>query len=78
MKTIAYVIGNNDYFEGAQLKCAVNDATEIAAIFRRLGYDVIEKLNFKSEECPDILTSFEDKIKYYDASIFYYACRTWL
>lgn len=73
MKTIAYVIGNNDYFEGAQLKCAVNDATEIAAIFRRLGYDVIEKLNFKSEECPDILTSFEDKIKYYDASIFYYA-----
>ena len=40
MKTIAFVLGNNDYFEGAQLKCAVNDATEMAAIFRRLGYDV--------------------------------------
>ena len=43
MKTIAFVLGNNDYFEGAQLKCAVNDATEMAAIFRRLGYDVFEK-----------------------------------
>ena len=50
MKTIAFVLGNNDYFEGAQLKCAVNDAAEMAAIFRRLGYDVFEKLNFKSEE----------------------------
>lgn len=73
MKTIALVIGNNDYFEGAQLKCAVNDATGIAAIFRRLGYDVIEKLNFKSKECSDILSLFEDRIKNYDASIFYYA-----
>lgn len=49
MKTIAFVLGNNDYFEGAQLKCAVNDAAEMAAIFRRLGYDVFEKLNFKSD-----------------------------
>lgn len=73
MKTIAFVLGNNDYFEGAQLKCAVNDATEMAAIFRRLGYDVFEKLNFKSEECSSILSSFEDRIKDYDASIFYFA-----
>lgn len=64
MKTIAFVLGNNDYFEGAQLKCAVNDATEMAAIFRRLGYDVFEKLNFKSEECSSILSSFEDRIKF--------------
>lgn len=73
MKTIAFVIGNNDYFEGAQLKYAVNDAVGIAAIFRRLGYDVIEKLNFKSAECSNILSLFEDRIKDYDASIFYYA-----
>ena len=73
MKTIAFVLGNNDYFEDAQLKCAVNDATEMAAIFRRLGYDVFEKLNFKSEECSSILSSFEDRIKDYDASIFYFA-----
>lgn len=73
MKTIAFVLGNNDYFEGAQLKCAVNDAAEMAVIFRRLGYDVFEKLNFKSEECSNILSSFEDRIKDYDASIFYFA-----
>ena len=45
----------------------------MAAIFRRLGYDVFEKLNFKSEECSNILSSFEDGIKDYDASIFYFA-----
>ena len=73
MKTVAFVIGNNDYFEGAQLKCAVNDATAMAAVFRRLGYDVYEKLNIKSKDCSRILTDFEDKIKDYDASIFYYA-----
>ena len=73
MKTIAYVIGNNDYFEGAQLKCAVNDAVEMAAIFRRLGYEVREELNIKSEDCSRILTDFENQIKDYDASIFYYA-----
>lgn len=73
MKTIAFVIGNNDYFEGAQLQCAVNDASEIAKIFRRLGYDVREELNIKSEDCSRILTDFKDQIKDYDASIFYYA-----
>lgn len=73
MKTIAFVIGNNDYFEGAQLKCAVNDASEIAKIFRRLGYDVRKKLNIKSKDCSRILTDFEDQIKDYDASIFYFA-----
>ena len=73
MKTIAFVIGNNDYFEGAQLKCAVNDASEIANIFRRLGYDVCKKLNIKSEDCSGILREFEDQIKDYDASIFYFA-----
>ena len=73
MKTIAFVLGNNDYFEGAQLKCAVNDASEIAKIFRRLGYDVREELNIKSEDCSRILTDFEGQIKDYDASIFYFA-----
>ena len=73
MKTIAFVIGNNDYFEGAQLKCAVNDASEIANIFCRLGYDVRKELNIKSEDCSRILTDFEDQIKDYDASIFYFA-----
>ena len=62
-----------------QLKCAVNDATEITAICCvGLGYDVIEKLSFRVRRMSRYLTSFEDKIKYYDASIFYYAEFTWL
>ena len=42
MKTLAFVIGNNDYLEErAKLANAVNDATEISKVFERLGYDII-------------------------------------
>ena len=75
MKTIAFVIGNNDYFEGAQLKCAVNDASEIAKIFRRLGYDVREELNIKSEDCLYVVKqkcTTANIVIYSDISLFYY------
>ena len=73
MKVVAFVIGNNDYIKGAQLKCAVNDAVEMAAVFYRLGYDVRKELDIKSEDCSRILTDFKNQIKIHDASIFYYA-----
>lgn len=73
MRTTALVIGNNDYFKGAELDNAVNDANSIAEIFERLGYNVLKKLNFKVNEIPEILKEFEDQIIDYDASIFYFA-----
>lgn len=47
MKTLAVVIGNNEYYEGAKLNNAVNDAHSIAETFERLGYDIISLVSTK-------------------------------
>lgn len=73
MKTLALVIGNNDYESSAKLTNAENDANSIAKIFTKLQYDVILRTNCKSDQYSEILEEFENKISDYDASIFYFA-----
>jgi hypothetical protein len=73
MKTIALIIGNNEYHESAKLDNAVNDATSINKEFKRLGFETIFKCDCKSKDYPSLLSEFEKKIPEFDASIFYYA-----
>lgn len=73
MKTLALVIGNNDYYEKFTLDNALNDAKSIEKVFERLGYDVIFCENGNSAKIVELLTEFGDKIKDYDATIFYFA-----
>lgn len=73
MKTLAVIIGNNNYHEGAELTNANNDASGINEVFQRLGYDIIFNLDCKASDYTEILSEFEERIKEYDASIFYYA-----
>ena len=73
MKTLAFVIGNNNYYEGAQLRNAINDAESIAQVFERLTYDVHKHLDCKSNDYSQIIDRFKDLLKDYEASIFYYA-----
>lgn len=73
MKTLALVIGNNDYLGKGKLDNAVNDAKAISEIFERLGYEVIYKPNCSSADCSDALTEFESRISTTDSSIFYFA-----
>ena len=73
MKTLALVIGNNEYYAGAKLDNAVSDATAISQIFARLGFDIIYKTNCLAKDYAELLTEFESRIENYDASIFYFA-----
>ena len=73
MKTLALVIGNNNYYENAKLDNAISDATAMSHIFRRLGFDVIFKQDCFANDYADLLTEFETRIKDFDASIFYFA-----
>lgn len=73
MKTLALVVGNNNYSKNAKLENAVNDAKAISDIFEKLGYDVIFKEDMSNADCSELLSQFEDKINNYDASIFYFA-----
>ncbi len=73
MKTIALVVGNNDYYGRYKLDNPINDATGIKQVFERLGYDVIFCANGNSQNIVDLLSEFQDRLKNYDASIFYFA-----
>lgn len=73
MKTLALVIGNNNYFQKHKLNNPINDATSIKQVFEKLGYDVIFKTDGNSQNIVDLLTEFEDRLKNYDASIFFFA-----
>jgi uncharacterized caspase-like protein len=73
MKTLALVIGNNDYYEKFTLDNALNDAVSIRKVFERLGYDIIFCENGNSAKIVELLTLFEEKIKHYDATLFYFA-----
>src|SRR6185312_6316938 len=73
MKTIALIIGNNDYYGRYKLDNPINDATGIKHVFERLGYDVIFSTNGNSQNIVDLLSEFENRLKNYDASIFYFA-----
>lgn len=73
MKTLALVIGNNEYFPKHKLDNPINDATSIKQVFEKLGYDVIFKTDGNSQDIVDLLTEFENRLKNYDASIFFFA-----
>jgi hypothetical protein len=73
MKTLALIIGNNEYYEGAKLTNAINDAVSINQVFERLGFDIISKYDCKAVDYSDLLSKFDSRLKDYDASIFYFA-----
>jgi hypothetical protein len=73
MKTLALIIGNNEYYEGAKLDNPINDSRGIKDVFSRLGFDIIYKENCLAGDITEILLEFEKRIVEYDASIFYFA-----
>lgn len=74
MKTLAFVIGNNNYLdERAKLTNAVNDATAISKVFERLGYNIISGYDCNTKTICTLLQEYASRINNYDASIFYFA-----
>jgi len=73
MKTLAIVIGNNNYYRGAELAYAVSDAKAMANVFERLGYDLIKSYDIKPADCETLMREIDARIGDYDATIFYFA-----
>ena len=66
MKTLSLIIGNNEYYEGAKLTNAINDAVSINQVFERLGFDIISKYDCKADDYSVLLSEFEERIVNYD------------
>jgi hypothetical protein len=73
MKTFAVVIGINKYLGEARLKNAVNDATAMADVFRRLSYEVLSETNCNTEKLDQMIDEYKDRVNGFEASIFYFA-----
>ncbi|MDR1181622.1 MAG: caspase family protein [Bacteroidales bacterium] len=73
MKTLALIIGNNNYRNSQNLINAVNDAKSVAEKFVLLGYDVILKNDCNISDAASTLTEFSNALTAYDVGIFFFA-----
>ncbi len=72
-KRVALVIGNSDYEHVSALPNPINDATDIAASFTRLGFDVTLVENLGFGETRRALGEFSDKAFGADMAVIFYA-----
>ncbi|KAA9349840.1 SUMF1/EgtB/PvdO family nonheme iron enzyme [Larkinella humicola] len=69
---LALVIGNSTY-PGQALPNAANDAQDMAATLRQLGFEVILKLNLNQTELETVVSGFTQRLKNYEVGLFYFA-----
>ena len=73
-RRIALVIGNSAYERVPQLPNPVNDATAMAEMFRKAGFEAVTlKLDLKAAEMRRALRDFVDAVRDADLAIIYYA-----
>jgi parvulin-like peptidyl-prolyl isomerase len=71
-KRIALVIGNSKY-SSSPLKNPVNDAHDMAAALRKIGFDVIERTDVTQKEMNRAITQFGSKLTSDAMALFFYA-----
>ena len=70
---VALVIGNGAYQEASSLANPVNDAADVAARLRALGFRVIEDHDLEKRALERRIGEFADALAGADAGLFYYA-----
>lgn len=71
-RQIALIIGNADYPKG-RLSTPINDAQDLAAKLKSIGYEVIVKTNLDLKGINQIMDEFCQKAAGYDVALFYYS-----
>lgn len=71
-KRVALVIGNSNY-PGASLRNPANDAKDMAAALRGLGFEVISKTDLTQKEMNRAIAQFGEKLRADTVALFYYA-----
>jgi hypothetical protein len=72
-KRIALVIGNGAYTKAPLLKNPPNDARDMAATLRTLGFDVTSGINTNQRDMKRLIREFGQKLKAGGSGLFYYA-----
>jgi len=72
-RRVALVVGNSAYENAPVLPNPRNDAADIAATLRKLGFDVIDGHDLDRLEMEKKIREFSRKIENADLALFYYA-----
>jgi uncharacterized caspase-like protein len=72
-RRVALVIGNGGYRHAAKLPNPSNDASDIAAALRKLGFDVVEGRDLDKRGMEDKIREFGGKLERADLALFFYA-----
>src|SRR5262249_34691014 len=72
-KRVALVIGNSAYQNTPKLHNPRNDAADVAAVLKELGYEVIEGFDLDKAEMDRTIRRFAFSLKSTDAGVFFYA-----
>jgi hypothetical protein len=72
-RRIALVIGNGAYTNAPPLKNPPNDARDMAATLKELGFEVASGININQREMKALIRDFGQKLKTGGAGLFYYA-----
>ena len=72
-RRVALVVGNAAYPGAGALKNPANDARDIAAKLKRLGFEVIARTDLKQKDMLRALTEFGDKVQPGSEALFFYA-----
>lgn len=72
-KRVALVIGNGAYTATTRLENPPNDAADMAATLRRLGFEVVEVLDGDWRHMMAAIREFGDRAAGAEAALFYYA-----
>lgn len=72
-RRIALIIGNSSYQNTPELKNPKNDATDMAASLRRLGFEVFEGHDLDKRSMERMIRQFGVKLSGADLALFFYA-----
>jgi caspase domain-containing protein len=72
-RRIALVIGNGGYTNAPPLKNPPNDARDMAATLKALGFEVTSGINVNQREMKRLMREFGQKLKTGGSGLFYYA-----
>ena len=70
---MALVIGNAAYQNTTQLSNPTNDATDVVAVLKRLGFEVIEGNNLDKRSMERLIRQFGIQLSGADLALFFYA-----
>lgn len=70
---VALVVGNANYAHTTPLTNPLNDARDMTAALKSIGFDVVEAIDADKSRLDSALRSFADKLTGADVALFFYA-----